>query len=98
MPPHILKRSTRHALPADREERAALLEITLKTIQELREEREWTQVDLATKVGVSVGTVYNWERGKYEPRVTQFRQIAKIFEVSMDTIELVGDDQLNTTA
>ena len=70
----------------------------MKTIRELRDERGWSQMELATKLGVSLATVYNWERGKYEPRVTQFREIAKVFGVSMDSIELIGEDQLKTAA
>ena len=33
-------------------------------------------------------TVYNWERGKYEPTASKLRQIARVFEVSMDDIAL----------
>ncbi len=61
----------------------------MRTIRELREERGWTQLELANKLGVTPATVYNWERGKYEPRASQFRAIALAFGVSMDDIALV---------
>jgi DNA-binding XRE family transcriptional regulator len=35
--------------------------------------------------------VSNWERGVYEPKVTQLRAMARLFGVRMDDIELVGD-------
>ena len=59
----------------------------MKTIRQLREERSWTQLDLAYKVGVTPATVYNWERGKYEPKASQLRALAHAFEVSMDDID-----------
>lgn len=70
----------------------------MQTIRELREQRGWTQMDLAKVLDVSLATVYNWERGKYEPRVSQFREIARVFGVSMDTIELVGEHEAKTAA
>ena len=61
----------------------------MKTIKELRDERGWTQLELAIKLGVTPTTIYNWERGKYEPRATQLREIARVFETTMDSIRLV---------
>jgi transcriptional regulator with XRE-family HTH domain len=62
----------------------------MKTIRQLREERGWTQLELANRLEVTPATVYNWERGKYEPTASKFRQIAHVFEVSMDDIALPG--------
>ncbi len=64
----------------------------MKTIRELREKRGWTQLELAIKLGVTPVTVYNWERGKYEPKVSQFRALARAFGVSMDGIALTEQD------
>jgi DNA-binding XRE family transcriptional regulator len=46
-----------------------------------------TQLDLAYQLGVTPVTVYNWERGKYEPKASQVRAIARVFGVSMDEID-----------
>ncbi|HMM42007.1 MAG TPA: helix-turn-helix transcriptional regulator, partial [Thermomicrobiales bacterium] len=46
-----------------------------------------TQFELAVKVGVTPATVYNWERGRYEPKATQLRALARVFDVSMDDID-----------
>ncbi len=62
----------------------------MKTIRELREGRDWTQLELATRLGVTPVTVYNWERGRYEPKVSQFRALARTFGVSMDDIALAN--------
>ncbi len=65
----------------------------MKTIRELREERDWTQLDVAYKVGVTPATVSNWERGIYEPKVTQLRKLAQLFGVRMDEIALIGEEE-----
>jgi putative transcriptional regulator len=61
----------------------------MKTIRELREERGWSQFELAVRAGVTPGTVGNWERGKTEPKATQLRRLAEIFGVAMDGIEIL---------
>ncbi len=61
----------------------------MKTIRALREERGWTQLELANRLKVTPATVYNWERGRYEPRASQFREIARLFDVPMESLELV---------
>jgi putative transcriptional regulator len=65
----------------------------MKTIRQLREERGWTQLELANRLKVTPATVYNWERGKYEPTASMFRRIGRVFEVSLDAIALVGEEQ-----
>jgi len=61
----------------------------MQTIRALRQERGWTQLELANRLHVTPATVYNWERGKYEPTASMFRRIAQAFGVSMDDIALV---------
>jgi len=63
----------------------------MKTIRQLREIAGLTQLEVAYKLGVTPATVSNWERGIYEPKVTQLRAMARLFGVRMDDIELVGD-------
>ena len=59
----------------------------MQTIRQLREAAGLTQFELAVKVGVTPATVYNWERGRYEPKATQLRALARVFDVSMDDID-----------
>ena len=70
----------------------------MKTIRQLREERGWTQLQLAIQLGVTPVTIYNWERGKSEPRVSQFRQLARLFAISMDDVALVGEGRREARA
>jgi len=59
-----------------------------RTIRELRVQHDWTQVELANRLGVTPSTVYNWERGNWEPRATRLRELASVFGVRMDDIKL----------
>lgn len=69
-----------------------------KTIRQLREEHGWTQLELAIKLGVTPATVYTWERGRYEPRASQFRKLAETFGVSMDDIKLSVEEPASKVA
>ena len=63
-----------------------------KTIQELRESRHWTQLELANQLGVRPESISNWERGRAQPRYRYLRQIAELFEMSPDDIKLVAPE------
>ena len=64
----------------------------MQTIRELRQARGWTQLELANRLGVTPTTVFNWERGKYEPKASQLRALARAFGVSMDDIDFGGGE------
>ena len=66
----------------------------MKTIRELREERGWTQLELAYKAGVTPATVSNWERGVFEPKASQLRALARLFGVSMDDVALINEQEV----
>jgi putative transcriptional regulator len=70
----------------------------MKTIRELREERDWTQLELGNKLGVTPVTVYNWERGQHVPTAPQLRAIARAFGVSMDDIDFEGPMEAKSAA
>lgn len=48
-------------------------------IKELREERGWSALELAVKVGVSQGAIYQWERNEFPLGRTS--QLAGVFGV-----------------
>jgi transcriptional regulator with XRE-family HTH domain len=70
----------------------------MKTIQQLRKERGWTQLELANKLNVTPSTVYNWEHGRFEPTASKLRHIAHTFEISMDEIEIPAYTEAKTAA
>jgi len=63
------------------------------TLKELRQACRLSQFELATLVGVTPSTVYNWERGRNEPRVTQLRTLARVLGTPMETIAMNEDDR-----
>lgn len=63
-------------------------EVTLicNKIKVLRAERDWTQEDLASKVGISRQAVISIERYKYTPSLELAFRIAETFGVSINTV------------
>ncbi len=55
-------------------------------LKELRKEKGMTQLDLASRLGVSGGTVAMWETGKRKPGYKVFIRLADIFDKSIDYI------------
>ena len=45
-----------------------------------------TQSELAEKLNVSAFTISMWENGKTEPRLSQAKELANIFNCSLDDI------------
>ena len=52
----------------------------------LRAEREWSQADLAERLGVSRQTINAIETGKYDPSLPLAFTIAKLFSLSIEAI------------
>ncbi len=52
----------------------------------LRAERDWTQEDLAGRLGVSRQTVNAIETGKYDPSLPLAFKIARLFEKAIEEI------------
>ena len=55
-------------------------------IKVLRAEREWTQADLADRVGISRQAVISIEKYKYTPSLELAFKIAEAFDVSIDQV------------
>lgn len=52
----------------------------------LRAERDWTQADLATRLGVARQTINVIENGHYDPSLPLAFDIAALFGVPIETI------------
>ncbi len=64
-------------------------------ILDLRKKKGWSQEELGEKVGVSRQTVSKWENGQTTPELEKLRNLAKIFEISVD--DLISEDiEINT--
>jgi transcriptional regulator with XRE-family HTH domain len=64
----------------------------MKTIRALRQQRGWTQYELALKVGVHPQAVYLWESGRRTPQVAQLRKLGQVFGLCSDEIDLEPTD------
>ena len=61
-------------------------------IKKLRTEKGLTQKDLADKVYVTFQTVSKWEKDENEPDVATLRELAKLFDCSLDF--LLSEDEV----
>lgn len=59
-------------------------------LKENRLQRKFTQEEVAEKIFVSQKSVSNWERGKTFPDIDSLIRLAKLYELSLDTILLEG--------
>jgi len=55
-------------------------------LRELRAAREWSQADLADKLGVSRQTINAIETERYEPSLPLAFKVARLFKVSIESI------------
>ena len=60
----------------------------MKTLRELREASGMTQFEVAQKLGVTITSVYNWERGAAEPFARHLLALARLYDVSPFAITL----------
>ena len=55
-------------------------------VKQFRLRSNWTQEDLAQKLGCSRQTVNSIERGRYDPSLTLAFQLAKLFETRIEAL------------
>ena len=60
----------------------------------LRAERNWSQQDLATELGVSRQTINSDRDGKYDPSLPLAMKIARLFDHAVEAIFTLDDGQV----
>lgn len=55
-------------------------------VSSLRLSKRWSVVELARKMGVKKQTIYNWESGKTEPKLSQFLHLYAIVGLDVANI------------
>lgn len=55
-------------------------------VRDFRAEREWTQADLADRLGVSRQTIYAIENEKYDPSLPLAFQLAREFRTTIEAL------------
>lgn len=63
-----------------------------KKIQKLRKQNKWTQEELAQKLYISRTAVSKWERGASYPNIDSLKDIANLFNVTID--ELLSTEEI----
>lgn len=64
-------------------------------LKDLREEFNFTQEELASKVGVSRQTIISLEKGRYSPSLILAFNLAKVFSLKIEEVfifEMEGED------
>ena len=61
-------------------------------LKKLRRDRDLTQEEVATHLGISLQAISKWERGDGYPDITMLPTLANYFEVSVDA--LIGMDEI----
>lgn len=61
-------------------------------LKDLRKEKGMTQIELATALGASSGTVAMWETGKRKPSFKMFEKLTQVFDKRIDYILGTSDD------
>jgi putative transcriptional regulator len=64
----------------------------------LRAEREWSQAELAKRVGVARATIISIEKGKYSPGLALAFRIARLFEKTIEEVFLCEIQRENAGA
>ena len=59
-------------------------------ISQLRQDRGWTQKELATKAGITQNHVSRIEKGRMTPRRGTLKGLAEAFQVSVDDLEALA--------
>ena len=62
-------------------------------IRRLRQERKWTQGELATKLGIQQKQISAYERGANNPSTEVLLKLATVFDVSLDYLAFDIDGQ-----
>ena len=55
-------------------------------LREQRDERRWTQADLAARVGVSRQTINSIETGRFEPSLGLALKLARLLEAPVEQL------------
>jgi len=73
---------------------SVFLAVPMKTrLRVLRAEMEWSQAELAARVGVARGTINAIETGKYDPSLPLAFKIARAFGKNVEEVFLYAEDQ-----
>lgn len=62
-------------------------------LEEIRKKSNYTQEELADKLGVSRQTINSLENGKYNPSIQLAFKLAKFFNLSIESLFIFEEDE-----
>jgi putative transcriptional regulator len=62
-------------------------------LEALRNDKGWTQQELADRVGVSRQTIISLERGRYNPSILLAFRLARTFDAAIENIFLYNESE-----
>ena len=65
-------------------------------LKQLRQNKKWTQDELAEKLFISRTAISKWESGRGFPSIESLKALSKVFDVSID--ELLSNSELISIA
>ena len=64
-----------------------------KNIRILRKKKGYMQTELAERIGASPASVYNWEKGRVEPKISNLYAMAEVLDADItDFFKWRGDE------
>jgi putative transcriptional regulator len=64
-------------------------------LEELRNQKGWTQQELADRVAVSRQTIISLENGRYNPSILLAFRLARLFEMPIEDLFLYDEEDSN---
>ena len=64
-------------------------------LEELRNQKGWTQQELADRVAVSRQTIISLENGRYNPSILLAFRLARLFEMPIEDLFLYSEEDPN---
>ncbi|MCC0642182.1 MULTISPECIES: helix-turn-helix domain-containing protein [unclassified Clostridioides] len=68
----------------------------MNRLRELRKEMNLSTQEIANKLNVHYTSIQNWENGRRKIDIDKLKDLAKLYDVSLDYITCLTDDRENT--
>jgi transcriptional regulator with XRE-family HTH domain len=69
-----------------------------ETINKLREERRWTQEELAARANITAANISRIENGKHGPSIQLLESLAKAFDLKVYQLVAIAEGEVLQTA
>ena len=69
----------------------------LETINELRQQRDWTEYQLAERSGLPQSTISSWYRKNLVPTVSSLEKICSAYGITLSQLFSEGDSPVSLT-